>query len=59
MKSRSRASRVVTLYLRLARLPGQEFVDVLEVPEEEERQPTGIVESPLYFLGQVPSSESS
>ncbi|KAI9428853.1 UDP-glucose:glycoprotein glucosyltransferase-domain-containing protein [Lactarius indigo] len=35
----------LTLYPRLARLPGQEFVDVLEDPEEEERQPSGIVDN--------------
>ncbi len=35
----------LTLYPRLARLPGQELVDVLEDPEEEEQQPTGIVDN--------------
>ena len=33
----------LTLYPRLARFPGQEFVDVLEDPEEE-LEPTGIVD---------------
>ena len=33
----------LTLYPRLARLPGQEFADVLEEPKEEELEPTGIV----------------
>jgi UDP-glucose:glycoprotein glucosyltransferase len=35
----------VTLYPRLERLPGQEFVDVLEEPKEEELKPTGIVDN--------------
>jgi len=35
----------LTVYPRLARLPGQELVDVLENPEEEELEPTGIVDN--------------
>src|SRR6266702_3347720 len=35
----------LTLYPRLALLPGQELVDILEDPEEEELQPTGIVDN--------------
>ena len=35
----------LTLYPRLARLPDQEFADVLEDPEEEEWKPTGIVDN--------------
>jgi UDP-glucose:glycoprotein glucosyltransferase len=35
----------VTLYPRLARLPNQEFADVLEDSEEGEREPTGIVDN--------------
>ena len=35
----------LTLYPRLARLPGQEFADVLAEPKEEELGPTGIVDN--------------
>jgi len=35
----------LTLFPRLDRLPGQELVDVLEVPEEEEQRHTGIVDN--------------
>jgi UDP-glucose:glycoprotein glucosyltransferase len=35
----------LTLYPRLARLPDQESLDVLQDPEEEELQPTGIVDN--------------
>jgi UDP-glucose:glycoprotein glucosyltransferase len=35
----------LTLYPRLAHRPDQESVDVLQDPEEEERQPIGIVDN--------------
>ncbi|KAF8266966.1 hypothetical protein EI94DRAFT_1802289 [Lactarius quietus] len=43
----------VTPYPRLARLPGQEFADVLEDPEEEEPDPTGILMMPWRNIASV------
>ncbi|KAF8268079.1 UDP-glucose:Glycoprotein glucosyltransferase-domain-containing protein [Lactarius quietus] len=43
----------VTLYPRLARLPGQEVADVLEVPEEEGLEPTGIVDNIVSRISSV------
>ncbi|KAH8978341.1 UDP-glucose:glycoprotein glucosyltransferase-domain-containing protein [Lactarius akahatsu] len=49
----------LTLYPRLARLPGQEFVDVLEDPEEEEPRPTGIVDNIVSRVSSIFRSSGS
>ncbi|KAH9162492.1 UDP-glucose:glycoprotein glucosyltransferase-domain-containing protein [Lactarius sanguifluus] len=49
----------LTLYPRLARLPGQEFVDVLEDPEQEEWQSTGIVDNIVSRISSVFKSSGS
>ncbi|KAI0266194.1 UDP-glucose:glycoprotein glucosyltransferase-domain-containing protein [Gloeopeniophorella convolvens] len=43
----------VTLYPRLARLPGQELVDVLETPVEDEEEPKGIVDDVFSRISSI------